>query len=112
MTKEERCKKCNHVLEKKEISHEIESKYLTIELSKILNKDYKTLFLEELKNQVCCNDVTFPCILVQYWDGSCKTMGRNDKDSINLTDIAELLDIHIEVMQKRYDYCNAARAKK
>ena len=101
--------KCKHVLEEKQRSNEIHIKYLTIELSKILEKDYKTQFLGALRSQVCCEKARLPFLIILFQDGQSTTTTKKGQDSISLDDVSEQLDICFEVTEKRREYCATAK---
>jgi hypothetical protein len=49
-------------------SSEIEAEYLTIKMDS--EGDYWANFMTELKSQICCEQVTFPFVCVQYDNGA------------------------------------------
>lgn len=99
MTLGEKCKKCNSKLES------WESEYLTIDLSKILEENYKINFMIKLKSQICCDNARFPFIIRKFSDTMSQTMTKKGQDTLSLADIEEQLDMCKEVTEARHAYC-------
>lgn len=98
-TQGENCYKCGGNMDGSYIS-ELDPVFLTVEMGKILEKKYIDNFMTALRSNICCDNVCFKNIIVNFFDDKVLTIINKKKPNFTVADVERHLQAYKEFAEE------------